>query len=150
MQQHFDVKLKGRVGTEDKDEKHMRVLNRIITVTSDGLTYEPDPRHAELLARDLGLENGSKILMVPGQKPTYDPDKHKDMPKDEDTDSLEDIIASITSAKKKCLRVRFAEQIEQHEYPASTLPAHHLLHGPIGSIDCRHVPMGCCPSQGYL
>ena len=37
MQDHFEVKLKGRLGTEDKDEKHMRVLNRILTATAEGL-----------------------------------------------------------------------------------------------------------------
>eukprot|EP00973_Karenia_brevis_P061009 8483342-Karenia_brevis.AAC.1 len=45
------------VGPEEDDEKQLKVLNRIITYTDEGIEYEPDPRHAEIIVRDLGLEN---------------------------------------------------------------------------------------------
>ena len=51
--------------------KEMRVLNRIIRVTSKGLLYEPDPRHAELLIKNLGLEN-AKSQDTPGVKEDVD------------------------------------------------------------------------------
>jgi len=35
------------VGPEAKDEKTVRVLNRIITYTPEGIEYEADQRHAE-------------------------------------------------------------------------------------------------------
>ena len=119
MKKHFDVKLKGRIGFEDKGEKQMRVLNRIIHVTEQGLSYEADPRHAELLARDLGLEIGSKILIVPGQKPEYDPEKHKNehtMHDNEEIDRIENIMALVNHAKKTCLRVHFDEHITRRDY----------------------------------
>ena len=51
MKKHFEVKLNGRVGHGDGDSKSMRVLNRILRVCPEGLLYEPDPRHWEMLAR---------------------------------------------------------------------------------------------------
>ena len=40
--------------------KQMRVLNRIVPIKSEGLMYEPEPRHVEMLARDLQLD-GEKV-----------------------------------------------------------------------------------------
>ena len=34
------------IGHGPGDEKHLKVLNRIISVEEDGYTYEPDARHA--------------------------------------------------------------------------------------------------------
>ena len=97
MKEAFDVKLKGRLGTGPEDEKHMRVLNRLISITKDGLTYESDPRHVEILARDFGLDIGGKSNSTPGTKQQYDPEKH--LPKNEDHVSIEDVISAIRIAK---------------------------------------------------
>ena len=47
LAKYFELKIKGRLGLDAKDEKEMRVLNRIVRVDSSGLSYEADPRHAE-------------------------------------------------------------------------------------------------------
>ena len=70
MQKFFEVKLKGRLEPEKHDAKQMMVLNRVLRVVDEGLLYEPDPRHVELLARDMGLPMGSsKGNATPGIKP---------------------------------------------------------------------------------
>ncbi len=38
----------------------MRILNRIVTVTDQGLEYEADRRHAEILMKDMCIDEGSK------------------------------------------------------------------------------------------
>ena len=43
MQESFECKLKGRLGTDKEDAKEMRVLNRIGRITDKGLLYEADP-----------------------------------------------------------------------------------------------------------
>ena len=48
-------------------EQEVRVLNRVIRWTKDGITYEPDQRHAELIIADLGLES-AKSVTTPGTK----------------------------------------------------------------------------------
>ena len=47
--QSLEVKIRGRIG-EDTTLKTMRILNRIVTLTDEGLVYESDPCHAELMA----------------------------------------------------------------------------------------------------
>ena len=42
--------------------KHMRVLNRIVRIhPRRGITIEPDPRHAEILIRDLDGKSGRAV-----------------------------------------------------------------------------------------
>ena len=57
----FDVNLRGRLGEHRDDLKELRVLNRILRITEHGFLCEANPRHCELLARSLGLEQCSKI-----------------------------------------------------------------------------------------
>ena len=47
----------------------IRFLNRVIAWTSKGIPWEADPRHAELIIRQLGLEDGkTKPACTPGTK----------------------------------------------------------------------------------
>ncbi len=45
----------------------MKILNKIARYTSDGVELEADPRHAEIVVKELGLEN-AKCSTVPGVK----------------------------------------------------------------------------------
>ena len=105
------------------------MLNRILRLTENGLAYEPDPRHAEMLARDIGLNMNDKDSKIPGVKGTYDESKHAPM------DSLDDIIAAIRTAKISSLKVRFDEHIQFQEpvHSRFQIPRDHLLFGPIGN-----------------
>ena len=66
MEKSFLVKLIGRLGDGPGDVQEIRVLNRIVRWTAAGLCYEPDPRHAELLAR--GLASKGPAVKTPGAK----------------------------------------------------------------------------------
>ena len=69
LKERFELKIKGRLGSTKEDDKDTRVLNRIVRIVEDGLLYEPDPRHVDLLLRDLGLKPGDKSSAAPGHKP---------------------------------------------------------------------------------
>ena len=60
--QSFKCKLTGRPSCGEEDLKNMRVLNKIVRITGQGLRYEADPRHAELLAQYLDLENYNAVV----------------------------------------------------------------------------------------
>ena len=49
----------------------MRVLNRVLRWEPSGLVYEPDQRHAEVIIRELGLENAGSVL-IPGTRAEHD------------------------------------------------------------------------------
>lgn len=48
----FEVKFRGRLGAGDQDQKAIRILNRITEWSEEGIVYEADRRHVELIIRD--------------------------------------------------------------------------------------------------
>ena len=50
----FEVTAK-LLGPEVSQEREIRVLDRVIQWEADGLVYEPDQRHAEMIVREFGL-----------------------------------------------------------------------------------------------
>ena len=53
IQERFDCKKRGRLGPEEGDEKSIRILNRIVTWTEEGIMYEGDQRHVEIASKAL-------------------------------------------------------------------------------------------------
>ena len=63
----FEVKVRGRLGSGAKDGKAVRILNRIIRWTREGPKIEADPRHVEILVKEMGLAE-SNTVATPGAK----------------------------------------------------------------------------------
>ena len=63
----YEVSVKGRLGADDKDDKSVRLLNRVIEWTKDGISYEADQRHAEIIVKQLGTQ-ASQAVSSPGHK----------------------------------------------------------------------------------
>ena len=57
----LELKVRGLLGPEAGDMKTIRILNRVLTWTSEGLEYESDQRHAELVLRALNLEEANAV-----------------------------------------------------------------------------------------
>ena len=49
--------------------REIKILNKIVRYTDSGIEMEADPRHAEIVIKELGLEE-AKVSRVPGAKPT--------------------------------------------------------------------------------
>ena len=64
--------MRGRLGPEGNDDKSIRILNRIVTWKEDGIHYEADQRHAEIIIKQLGLRENSNQLSTPGSKTLED------------------------------------------------------------------------------
>ena len=64
----FEVKFRGRLGPESGDDKSIRILNRVVSWTSDGIEYETDQRHAEIIVQHWGLSANSKAVNTPSIK----------------------------------------------------------------------------------
>jgi len=62
----FEIKYKGRMGPREEDIKSVRILNRVITWNKHGIEYESDQRHAEIIAKQMGLIRGTKGAPTPG------------------------------------------------------------------------------------
>ena len=66
LQKKYKIKT-SILGPGKGDEKQVKILNRVLTWHEKGIKYEADPRHVEIMVKDLKLEeaNGSKL---PGNK----------------------------------------------------------------------------------
>ena len=67
MTQAFLCKVEGRLGGGSKDLKQARILNRVISWQDWGIQYEADPRHAEVLIRELEV-TPKEAVVTPGVK----------------------------------------------------------------------------------
>ena len=85
MEEKYELTESARLGPSCEDDKEVRVLNRIVRWTPEGIEYEADPRHVEQIVRDLDLM-GAKSVTTPGLKPTFEqachsgllpPEKHR-------------------------------------------------------------------------
>ena len=74
------TKVKGRLGPGPKDQKTMRVLNRIVEWTDKGIRYEADQRHAEIICKELGYNEETKGVVTPGLKLESDCPPDWDLP----------------------------------------------------------------------
>ena len=124
MQKSFECKQKGRLGLRPEDCKEMRVLNRIVRVTDNGLLYEADPRHAEMLIKAFDLGE-AKSVVTPGIKVVdeeADPDKI-------DSDAAAEITKIITELRSKPQtpsKVTFSDNVQVHSIePYSSVYGQH-------------------------
>merc|ERR1711965_94005 len=53
LRQYFELKVSAKLGPEDTDDKQVRILNRTVEWTNQGIRYEPDARHAEIVVKQL-------------------------------------------------------------------------------------------------
>ena len=81
LAEKFEVKKRGHIGEGTGCVKEIRILNRILRLTDQGLRYEADPRHAELLVQALDLTNS---VTTPGVKGPSDDTNYDAMIIDED------------------------------------------------------------------
>ena len=67
MSTEYDVKVRGKLGPDKTDDKAITILNRCVTWTDQGIQYEADPRHVEILINEME-SHGVKPSLVPGSK----------------------------------------------------------------------------------
>ena len=132
MQQAFDVKLRGRLGHDPHDAKEVRVLNRIVRVVDTRRRYEANPRHVELPARAMNVEN-AKPASCPGYKPQLLEDPHPD--EQPEPDALEDLVATFHSGRRSRQKICFGktEIVTYNAVHRQAIPKNALLTGKIGS-----------------
>ena len=64
MEEVYDLKSTV-LGPEEHNQKELRILNRTVRWTTEGIEYEGDQRHAEVIIKELGMQD-QKPLSTPG------------------------------------------------------------------------------------
>ena len=68
LQENFEIKTEILGPDAARHKQEIRILNRVIAWTSDGMTYEADPRHSEIMIRELGLDSTKGGVSTPGAR----------------------------------------------------------------------------------
>ena len=137
LAKRFELKIRGRLG-EGCDLTEIKILNRILRICPDGVEYEADPRHVELLTSSLGLSSANSVK-TPGIKdpdPRFIDDKGPDVDsshmeidegpdcKDEEPNHPRDFIQFLSSkmdrktAFDRERKVTFCEDVDYYDVPA--------------------------------
>ena len=85
ISEEYEVKFRGRIGPGATDDKAIRILNRVVEWTTEGIMYEADQRHAEIIVAKMGLEGGAKGVVTPGLKREVEPGDDEELNKQEAT-----------------------------------------------------------------
>ena len=56
IRNRLEVTFRARLGPSEEEDKAVRILNRIVEWADDGIKYEADQRHAEILINEFGLQ----------------------------------------------------------------------------------------------
>ena len=67
LAESFELKIRGRLGVGCPGDNEIRILNRVVRITDEGLEYEADPRHVDLISESLELVESNKAV-TPGVK----------------------------------------------------------------------------------
>ena len=79
MKKWYEVKVRARLGPDERDDREATLLGRIVRWNVWGLTCEADPKHRKMVMEALGLEESSKRLAAPGTKEDDKTDKREQL-----------------------------------------------------------------------
>ena len=100
MAKWFEIKVRAILGDDDKDDKEITLLGRIIRWKDWGIEYQADPKHRELVLHKLGFNEKTKVLTVNGEKNKVEKDIEED-------DDLEVYGEEATSFRAIAARLNF-------------------------------------------
>ena len=86
MASWFDIKIRAMLGIDEKDDKEVVILGRIVRITEQGIEYEADPKHRRLILEHFGFDDGSRLLSHNGDKDDKEEEwEREDLDKEEAT-----------------------------------------------------------------
>ena len=120
----FEIKVRGRLGQGCAGPNEIRILNRIVRIEKDGLHYEADPRHIDMIAESLNITAANSVC-TPGIKnadPSTEPEsKAEDSVASSsngwgDAQNLSELLCAPTGDERKPKRqVSFNLDVSRHE-----------------------------------
>ena len=68
MEKWFEIKMRGILGLEIRDDKVIVILGRTVRWTEEGIEYEADKKHRKAMLDHFGFEEGVEGASVDGDK----------------------------------------------------------------------------------
>jgi len=128
MKANYEVKVRGRLGTEEGDLKEIDVLGRTIKVEEWGWSWCADARHREMVFEHFGFDEKSRSLSKSGDreddKVGEDSDQH--MTKAEET-SFRGVVARTNYFATDCAPIQFATKEVCQDMAKPTVAGHEKM-----------------------
>ncbi|CAE8646723.1 unnamed protein product, partial [Polarella glacialis] len=88
LKERYEIKERGIMGPDARDKKDMIILNRLVSWQDDKITWEADPRHAELLMHSAGVDrdNAKGVTTAGVSERIYDDDNSEQLEGKDATD----------------------------------------------------------------
>ena len=125
---NYEVKVRGRLGTEEGDSKEIDVLGRTIKVEEWGWTWEADKRHRKMVLEHFGFDRTSKSLSGSGDKEDDKDNEEGDqeMTKAEAT-SFRGVTARTNYCAADCAPIQFATKEVCRDMANPTVKGHEKM-----------------------
>ena len=68
MKSWFEIKVRAILGPDEKDDKEVVILGRIVRWTETGIEYEADPKRRKIILEYFGFDEDTKHLTHNGEK----------------------------------------------------------------------------------
>eukprot|EP00973_Karenia_brevis_P051025 7085559-Karenia_brevis.AAC.1 len=63
MESWFEIEVTAFLGPEDKDDKEVVILGRVVRWSDEGIEYEADPKHRKIILEYFGFDSRTKPSM---------------------------------------------------------------------------------------
>ena len=109
MASWFDIKVRGRLGPEESDQKEISILGRRVAWRTWGISYEADPRHRKLITEYFGFDATSRKLTTNGSKEVdgQNEDKEEIELSTEEQTSFRAVAARLNFLAADCPDIQF-------------------------------------------
>eukprot|EP00973_Karenia_brevis_P051500 7151274-Karenia_brevis.AAC.1 len=68
METWFEIKVRAILGPEERDDKEVTILGRLVRWTNEGIEYEADPKHRKLVMDYFGFDEKTKPIGTNGDR----------------------------------------------------------------------------------
>ena len=107
MKEWYEVKVKARLGGGESDDKEVNILGRIIKWTEEGVEYQADPKHRQIVLEQLGLSEESKGLATNGRIEKSEEDEEDEELQGDEATSFRALAARLNYLAQDCADIQF-------------------------------------------
>ena len=115
----FEIKVRARLGGDEKDDTEAVVLGGVVTWKSWGYEYQADPKRRSMLLEKFGLDGNSKGLTVAG-KPFEEEEADEEALASQEASEFRARAARANFMSQDCPDVKFATKEVCREMSAPT------------------------------
>ena len=110
MASWFEIKLRGILGHDPKDDKEIVILGRLVQCGKDSIEYQADPKHRQLILEHFGLDQNSRSLKSNGEKEVEDTGEEVEHLEKEEATVFRGFAARLNFLSLDCLDLQFADE----------------------------------------